>query len=266
MYSYWRQNTVSIFLWMITIIYMIGIVLMHRRVNEFVDLVKKMFGLSSYLLVSRLVGLIVILCVLFWLYKRIAFSPGRLKVLLLFIPLALIADLSLIVVPIERIHYFQYGLLTGLCYASTGKAFQSALMAFLVGVVDESYQYWALYAEDPEVYFDWNDIVLNLMGVLAILLFFLPVKEPIGRLPRKPIVTAIFLWILVVYLLVFLLNPDQYLVRNDPYKGSTSFWIASNINTHYHVMNALEGLIVLGILLILTVGYYLPRQPRVSPI
>lgn len=261
----WRQNAVSIFLWTITIIYMIGIILMHRRVNELVDLVKEMLGLSSYLLVSRAAGLIVILGVLFWLYKRIVFSPGRLKMLLLFIPLAFVADLSLIVVPIERIHYLQYGLLTWLCYMASRNAFPSALMAFVSGVVDEAYQYWVLYADNHDVYFDWNDIALNLMGVLAVLFFFLPIKEPAGKALKKPVFTAIFLWILTINLLVFLLNPDQYFVRDDPYKGATSFWITSNINTHYHVMNTLEGLIFLGIVLILTVGYYLPSQSRGSP-
>lgn len=263
--GYWYHKLLSILFWIITAIYMIGIILLHRRVNQLVDLVKEMLGLSSYLLVSRTAGLIVMLWVLFWVYKRIVFNPGRLKVLFLLIPLALVADLSLIVVPIERIHYIQYGLLTVLCYITTRKAFLSALMAFFVGVVDEAYQYWVLYANNRDVYFDWNDITLNLMGILIVLFFFLPESVQNVKWLKKPVIVSILLWVVVVNLLVPFLNLDLYLFRNDPYKNSSSFWITSNINTTYHVMNSLEGLTLLGILLILTTRYFLPSQSGGSP-
>jgi hypothetical protein len=159
-------------------------------------------------------------------------------------------------VPIERIHYVQYGIIAWLGYKAIGRPLPAAMMAFVVAVLDEAYQYWVLYAGDRIVYFDWNDIVLNMIGVLIVLLFFLPAEERTGKMPAKPIVAAIIFWILTAGLLVFLLDPDRYLVRTDPYKGAGSFWITSNINTNYHVMNALEGLVFLGVILILTIGYY----------
>jgi hypothetical protein len=243
-----------------TIGYMMGIVLMHRAVNELVDQVKNILGLPSYLWMSRIAGILAIIGVLLWLFRKIERNPAKLKMVFVFIPLAIVADLSLVVVPIERIHYLQYALLTWLCYLATQKALPSALMAFFVGVLDEAYQYWVHYADNLNVYFDWNDIALNLIGVVAVLFLFLPESKPREKWLAKPAVVAIIGWVMMVHLVVSLFNPDQYLVRKDPYKGSSSFWITSNINTRYHVMNSLEGLLALGTVLILTMGYYLPNR------
>ena len=77
-------------------------------------------------------------------------------------------------------------------------------------------------------------------------------------------VAAMILWTLTAVLVVTVLNPDRYLVRDDPYSVATgahiaragSFWITSNINTNYHVMNTLEGLVSLGVMVILMIGYH----------
>jgi hypothetical protein len=63
-------------------------------------------------------------------------------------------------------------------------------------------------------------------------------------------------------LLVFLLNPDAMLMRSHQ---DTSFWLTSNIRTHYHVLNALEGSILLGIMWILVFGYYWPSRQKLRP-
>ena len=241
--------------------YGLGIILLHRQANLLAGRLIEFLGLPSYLLSTRLLASAGAVTTLVFLGKNLSKlkDRARLKELLIFVPAALTLDLSFISVPIERIHYPQYGLLTWIGYKATGKPFNAAVMAFVIGIADEAHQYWVLYANDRIVYFDWNDVVLNLIGVLAALLFFLP-REPASKAPKKYLFAAIVLWILTVNLLVLLLNPDRYLFRDDPYKGSSSFWITSNINTTYHVMNSSQGLTFLGLVLILIIGYWFPRH------
>ena len=251
--------------WLFLVAYALGIVLLHKEVNQLAGRLQVFLGLSTYLFSMRFLGSTGILLAVFVLARNLFRNPSRLKKLLIFIPAALTLDLSLISVPVERIHYFQYGVLTWIAYRAIQKQFPAALLVFVISVLDEAYQYWVLYANDRVVYFDWNDIVLNLIGILAVLLFFLPIREPAARASQKPIFAAILLWSLAVYLFVFMFNPDYYLFRDDPYKGATSFWITSNIHTNYHVMNTLEGLIFLGIISIVVLGYIPPWVRTNSP-
>jgi hypothetical protein len=43
------------------------------------------------------------------------------------------------------------------------------------------------------------------------------------------------------------MQPDSFLFRNDPYKGSDSFWITTNVRSFY-VMNCAQGMIFLGVI------------------
>jgi hypothetical protein len=76
------------------------------------------------------------------------------------------------------------------------------------------------------------------------------------KLPGRRIATAIVLWVVVASALVWVLNPDQYLIGNDP--DGDAFWFTSNIDTRYHVMNSIEGINVIGVVLILTIGTHWP--------
>jgi hypothetical protein len=257
-----KSALVSASWWVFVIIYATGVILMHRSVNELADLIKKVIGLSSFLFVSRLSAILASVGILFILGRSLSRNSTGLKKLLLFIPLMVIADLSLVAVPIERIHYVEYGFLTWIAYKAGGKPYLAALLSFSFGVLDEAYQYWVLYADRLDVYFDWNDMGLNLIGVLAVLFFFLPDMRWEGKVSQRAVFVSIVIWIATATLLVFLLNPDQYFMRDDPYKGSSSFWIESGINTHYHIMNAWEGLLSLGGILILVTGYYRPKRSR----
>lgn len=251
-------------LWLFLVGYVAGMIQLHKAGNQTAARLMTFLGLEPYLWTMRVLAWVGIACICVWLARHFYRNPEKFKRLLLLIPIAVVLDLSLIVVPVERIHYVQYGFLTWLAYKALGKPALAGLVGFVSGVVDESYQYLVLYAGDPVIYFDWNDITLNLVGVLAVLMFVLP-GEPPGKLPKKRILAAIVAWILAVSVLVLVFNPDQYLVRNDPYEGKNTFWITSGINTTYHVMSALQGLILLGMILIPTTAYYLPNRSRRVP-
>lgn len=78
----------------------------------------------------------------------------------------------LLVSNIELIHYPQYGLLTGLLLAAGRSPGQAWLGATAIGVGDEVYQFAVIYRGRPNVYLDFNDMLLNAIGAAwAVVLF-----------------------------------------------------------------------------------------------
>ena len=246
--------------WFLAIAYAVANIFLHEQVNHLVERLIELMGLWPFMWTARLSALFG--TILFLVLGRHNFlrNPDRIKKLLIFIPVGVALDLSLVIYASERIHYPQYAILTLIAYKAIGKSLPAALFSYVVGYVDEAHQHWVLYANDPIAYFDWNDIVLNLLGAIAPLLL-LP-EGPLHKIQKRNIFAAIVFWIIGMRLLVFLLNPDAMLMRSHQ---DTSFWLTSNIRTHYHVLNALEGSILLGIMWILVFGYYWPSRQKLRP-
>ena len=254
-----RNRTLeTIFWWLFVTTYSVSIVLLHRQGNLAFGRLSDFLGVQVYLSGSRVAAGVGGILILFVLIRGLIQSRARLKAFLLFLPVMLLFDQTLISVPIERIHYPQYGFLVWIAYMAAGNQYTAVLIGFVVGYVDEAFQYWVLYADDRFVYFDWNDIILNLTAAVGVFLFFLPPLEPTCRFSKKQILAAVGAWVVSVGLVTWLWNPDRWLLVNQ----SDSFWIVTNIDTTYHVIRAYEGLLVLGIFLIVSVGYYFPGRSR----
>lgn len=223
----------------------------HETVNALVVRLVQIQGLPAFLWTMRAAALTGLTILLVW--KR-----SRLKGLLLLAPFALALDYSLIIYPSERIHYVQYGLLTWAAYRAVQDRLAAVLIAFLFGFVDEAHQFWILYATDPIVYFDWNDVVLNLMGAIGALLLILPDDVRPRRFQLRQTLAAIGAWMIVAGLLVQLFAPDRYLLGNQ---SDEVFWLTSGVGTTYHVLNALEGSVLVGAMLIVLCGRYWPSSP-----
>ena len=211
-----------------------------------------------YLFAARVIAGASGILILLVLIRGLIQSRQKLRAFLLFLPVMLLFDQTLISVPIERIHYPQYGFLALIAYMATRNQYTAVLIAFVVGYVDEASQYWVLYAADRFVYFDWNDIILNLIGAVGVFLFFMPPAEPARRFAKKHILAAVGAWAVSVGVVTSLWDPDRWLLGNQ----GDAFWIVTNIETTYHVMKADEGLLVLGTFFIVSVGYYFPGRSR----
>lgn len=260
-----RWTSRSILWTLLTAAYSVTVVLMHRQANLMAGRLSELWGMSLYLFGSRVVAVIGGILVLLLLIRgRGLFeSRTRLLSLLVFLPVAAVFDQALISVPIERIHYPQYALLAWMAYKATGRPFSAVMIAFLVGYADETFQYFVLYASDRFVYFDWNDILLNLTAALGVLLFFLPEIPPPREFPRKKVIRGLLIWVASVGLVTTLWDPDRYLLGNQ----GDAFWVVTNIDTTYHVVKAREGLLLLGMILIVAVGYYMaPRRSAILPV
>jgi hypothetical protein len=245
-----QRNLRSVIWWLAAIVYSFVNILFHEQVNQIFEWLARVMGISLFLWSMRLSAVAGATMVLAFRRKFLK-EPGTLKSVLIFVPLGMALDLSLVIYPSERIHYPQYAILTWIAYKATGAPVPAALFSFVVGYVDEGYQHWVLYAKESIAYFDWNDIVLNLLGVLSALVL-LP-RGTTGKVRHRKMVEAAIFWTLLMGLLVFLLNPDPVLMRAHK---DISFWLTSNVKTHYHVLNTLEGTILLGIMWIITIGYF----------
>ena len=242
-----RQSVQSAMWWLVAIAYGVANIIFHEQVNQIFEWLAKVMGISLFLWSMRLsavAGGVVVLA----LRRKFLKEPGALKRVLIFVSLGMALDLSLVIYASERIHYPQYAILTWIAYKAIGAPVPAALFSFVFGYIDEAYQHWVLYAKQSIAYFDWNDIVLNLLGALSALV--LMPRETLQHVRYKKMTAAAISWILLMGALVFLLKPDRVLMRAH---SDTSFWLTSNIKTHYHVLNTLEGTILLGLIWIIAI-------------
>ncbi|PYS19651.1 MAG: hypothetical protein DMG17_01680 [Acidobacteria bacterium] len=207
--------------WLAAIAYGLANILLHEPANDIAKRLVVVLGLQLFLWSTRAFFLAGAVLVLF-LCRHLLRDSQTVRRLLIFIPFAAALDLSLVIYPSERIHYPQYAILTWMAFKAGGQALPAVLLSFIFGYLDEANQHWVLYANDPIAYFDWNDVVLNLLAALGGLVL-LP-QENVRKVPTKRILAAAGAWTLGMSLLVFLLNPDPYLMRSQK---TDSFWLVS---------------------------------------
>jgi len=240
---------------LLLIIYYLLVVLPHEQVGVFVA---KIFDG-----VERPIYDLIILCIALLLFGFLVspltikiFQHSQKKIILLYlistIFLAALCFNVLFVANIEVVHFFQYAAFALLCYPLTLNYNQTMIISTLAGTLDEAYQYFYL-APLRTDYFDFNDVVTNLIGVafgLIIIKIFNPFSKTITLKTffKSPasifllLITAITLIAIITNLLgIYHTNTEaQFLLVKKPFD---SFWTTLHPNITYHVMLPLEGLL-----------------------
>ena len=168
--------------------------------------------------------------------------------------LAAIVINTLFVINIEMVHFPQYALFAILVFPLIGNYTATLIWSTLAGAVDEAYQYFYLAPTDT-TYFDFNDVVTNLVGAVFGLLFLsgMNVKEyTTFQIKKSSIwfgIGSIVLTVLVLHLLGYLSiypNDDRpfHILREWP----SGFWSKARFDVTFHIIRPLEG-VVLTILL-----------------
>lgn len=167
----------------------------------------------------------------------------------------------LLVVNSELIHFPQYALLAILLFPLFRNFPETLFWATLMGAIDEAYQFFYL-APDRTGYFDFNDVLLNLLGaVLGLMLIGATAPAQINTPPRSywrrasplPVVALLGLLLIIalqfgwlaVYPVPGELTPQQIVLNRQPADG---FWTTVPPRVVFHVVQPLEGLLLTGLL------------------
>ena len=235
--------------------------------------------LSAYVTVGGGLGLLLVGALL-WRPLR-AHPAGRDLAIWGAVTVALVAATynTLFMVNTEAIHFPQYALLGVLIYPLAGRFAETILWVTLFGALDEAWQYWVLSNGAEFVYFDFNDIVLNLLGgatgaIVAAALIG-PPREPgasgetmgyrwrdFVRSPPFVVAAGITLLGVLLYaagVVTMYANPDSWIVlrRKGP---PVAYWVTSYWGKTGHELMPLDGLLLCAIL----VGLYLALDLRLE--
>ena len=119
--------------WILVITYVLTTLLLHKRGNDFAGSLVIAYGGARYREGVRILSIVVAAIIAPFLVRNLWRERTRRVYLLALLPIAAIIDQTMISVPLERIHYVQYGILTWLCFLAVGNPLSAALLAFLIG-------------------------------------------------------------------------------------------------------------------------------------
>lgn len=249
--------------------YLAAVVFPHKEVSRAFDWMAEFFSFKVYN--SALFAIFFSLMLVLWIFilKKIwRNEQRRVKVAFwLFTAALVIASYQvLIVASVEAIHFIQYAILAIPVFALTLSFGETVFWVTLMGTLDEAYQYFVLYPDNREVYFDFNDIVLNLIGAAigAVMIFTL---SNVGSFPRlrtlnsrgsnrtPPLVAASLLLagLLLVSSGVLTLYPKadaseaQITLSHKP--APSQFWEKPKKGKPFHILHPAEGLVLAALLI-----------------
>jgi len=173
---------------------------------------------------------------------------------------------ALIMVANECIHFAQYALLAILIFPLTRRYGETVAWCALIGLMDEAYQYFVLHAS-WYVYFDFNDVVLNVVGA-GLGVVALRAALSAGFIRRRPFSPQrpVYVGLAVLALGCAALSVTGHLRAAPPRHPTTwtialrrcppapSFWVHYEPGKDYHELRPVEGVCVLLALLALYAG------------
>jgi hypothetical protein len=163
----------------------------------------------------------------------------------------------------EMIHFPQYIFLAILIFPLVMRYGETVFWTTLLGAVDEAYQYFYL-APQRTAYFDFNDIILNLLGAaLGVLLIFSSGVPAKAYNMKKWYVSPVFrtIALLVIGITILFQTPllnmypsaDETSMRSALIqKSPEGFWEhVPHLNDKFHIVRPIEGILLVILLLLL---------------
>jgi len=218
--------------------------------------------LAIFIAVALALGVIV--------YKNLIAHPSRHLLLgyLIFTSLCIVAvSRYLFVINIECVHYIQYGIGAILIFSLLEHYFVALFITFFIGVLDEGYQYFYL-SPDRTNYYDFNDIITNLLGA-AVGLLLLKTYQIRQKSTSWKIMMGGFVFPLVLFTSLFIgmiqTNRLAIYPTDVPYvlvkKVQDGIWTTVPPDVTFHVVQPLEGLAaIIGLFAI----YYFCFRDRIT--
>jgi hypothetical protein len=240
----WRQRIA----WTLALLLSGANLFLHLQISVFCDALYRRIGRSAYEWLTLIgIGGLTLLAAAPVLRRRVRLrsEPRALPALLILAAAGVAAQESLLVTNVELIHFPQFALLAALLLVAGIGAEAAWFVATLAGIADEVYQYRVLYHGLPEIYLDYNDMVLNSIGAAwAVGLYAAAGGQLSGTWDswmrwRKPAASA----------LIGLLPVATWI---DPPRAE-HFWKRARTGRAYHVLSLPEGILLTLLLWLLVV-------------
>lgn len=265
----------------------VGFVAMHEFSQAAVTALRDRIGSGSFHLLFGLFGLAILVATLLtsvrWIQSRRIPERGRVGLRLptwfwslwtLLLVITALTYWTLVAVHSELIHLLQYLLLVLALQAAFGRLGLASAWAFLASVVDEAYQYWVL-RRDWNSYYDFNDLVLNQVGIAMGVALVLSTAPPTGAFRwRRCFRGSWMIYALVVFPLVLGLlsgwlgieratSPEATVVLSRSGSPPTFWTHAEWSGKDFHILAPIPGLLLTALTslpLLLVDGWGAPRH------
>jgi len=247
-------------------IYFSAVVLGHELVSKVSVWVENIFTRVVYNNIIAILSIFLSVIFSFVVFNKLKKEKQRTLKIIYWCFTAIVAAVAfrtLLVNNIESIHFVQYAILSLPVFALTKSFGETVFWITLLGAVDEAYQYFILYDYAKDIYFDFNDIILNLIGggIGVVVIYTLLGREPISSFPssKKWRKTPLIILSVIMACSVALYLSD--ILRFYPEAGSKAlillsrvpapdqFWITLEWGKTYHVLSPFEGTFLVVILI-----------------
>lgn len=258
----WLSNNKAINI-LLLLTYFLLVVLPHEEVGLFINSTFGSLSRPQYNLVMLIVFSVIVLLVFIPLVHRISKHDER-KIILFYLTTSLvfatICYLVLFVVNVEAIHFLQYAIFVILCFPLVNNYSESLIWATIAGAVDEGYQFFYL-APERTPHFDWNDIIINLigaaLGLIVLKIFNVQALRKKITMLQSPIFYFLMLVTISFFVLVFTGTLSIYQDPNSPTPLTLvrelpeGFWTyPPGPYVKYHIVEPLEGITVTVLLIL----------------
>ena len=246
--------------------YFFAVVLPHEQVQVFVAWLFRNMPREKYQEIIFFTG-IGLFCLFLIVLGWLAVKNRRVKETLVYSGITLIllaaAVHILIIHNFEMIHFPQYIFLAILIFPLVMRYGETVFWTAMLGAVDEAYQYFYL-APERTAYFDFNDIILNLLGSAlgVLLLFSCGIRSRVYDF-KKWYASPVFRVLAVLGIGITLLFQTAILDVYRPAEGekpwmelvktrAVGFWeYIPHLKDKFHIVRPLEGIILIVVLLLL---------------
>jgi hypothetical protein len=252
----------KIFLSALTVVYGLSVLLLH---DFFVQISIRLMNHFSLPLYNKLVRNVFLFVGLIFagacLWKSLQNKRYVLLIFfMVFLVLLLLHAAFLFEMNVEIIHAVEYGILGVLFYRLCSNAGWSVALSLPFMLLDEWIQYSFLY-KNYNQYYEFNDLVLNVLGIGIFVLFIKIFEEP-----RKEVSTALwkrkeFLFILLIFSVFIILVAGCVFAVHQNVACSNTVFVLSKINfpesfwhihfftgAKYHILSPVWGAIIMFLL------------------
>jgi hypothetical protein len=233
-----------------------------KKVEKYLDIP---LGRDNYNLLILLLSVLLILTVGTYSVKGLGQLPDKTRKFLLWLFTLLLACLiaafnTIIVINIELIHVVQYAVMALLLFPILNNFRETLFWTTVLGVCDELYQYLVI-AADKANYYDFNDVVINLLGASLGLLILRSrdVKAHVNYSKWIDSPASLAMLFGSVFLITGLLTgwisiwpsdseEEGFVLFEFVKQKESGFWTSLPPNVKFHVMRPVEGFITVLIL------------------